>query len=262
MLVRPPRPRISANGLVAWYPFDETVQVRDSSGNRLNATSTTAVTPVGGIGAPPTRGSFQRGALKFDGSTSQIVLPNITAMSGTTARSLLAWINTTTISAGSRTIYTSGAGAAGGDTWGVYINTITSGNVYCFGNGVDFDAAATVIAANRWMHVAVVYDGGLVDTTNSHIYVNGVAKSVTAAGAASINSTNTNFGIGYDPNNAGRVFSGAIDDLRLYDRALSAGEVLSVYAEAFQPLQDIETIALQIVPTQPAPLTLMGQIWM
>ncbi|HEU0274611.1 MAG TPA: LamG domain-containing protein [Candidatus Udaeobacter sp.] len=74
------------------------------------------------------------------------------------------------------------------------------------------------LAANTWTHLAGTYDG-----TTLRFYVNGVQVSSRAqTGAISI-STNA-LQIGGD-SIYGQYFSGIIDDVRVYSRALSATEI-------------------------------------
>ena len=75
------------------------------------------------------------------------------------------------------------------------------------------------IPANTWTHVAIVYN----DAANSTvIYVNGTAvASKYETGSLQVN--NEPVRIGLNPLNA--YFDGEIDELRIYERALTAAEI-------------------------------------
>jgi len=73
----------------------------------------------------------------------------------------------------------------------------------------------------RWTHLAVTYDGGAV-----RLYVNGVEASSQRA-SGTIRSTADPLWIGGN-RPYGEYFNGVIDDVRIYDRALSPVEVRDV----------------------------------
>jgi len=69
-----------------------------------------------------------------------------------------------------------------------------------------------------------------------HLYINGnevsYSQQDTGSGSlASVNSYNQHIGVRYSPatTNYDRYFEGAIDDVRIYDYALSSSEVLNLY---------------------------------
>jgi hypothetical protein len=87
--------------------------------------------------------------------------------------------------------------------------------------------ADNVITLNEWQHVAVTYDGSSVND-DPIIYINGVAQTVTEAQAPSGSReapNSTTFIGGYTDQN----FDGIIDDVRIYNRILSADEISAIY---------------------------------
>ena len=72
------------------------------------------------------------------------------------------------------------------------------------------------------MHVAATYDG-----TTIRLYVNGVQEGGNLAGPASIATNNLALGIGAQPDGATNL-QGAMDDVRLYNTALSASEIAAL----------------------------------
>lgn len=87
-----------------------------------------------------------------------------------------------------------------------------------------FDSTATV-PLNAWTHVAIRFSSG-----SQRIFING-----TAAGSATFSGTprtnNLPFQVGQDQGLGGRYFNGALDELRVYSRALSDAEVLALTQE-------------------------------
>ena len=84
--------------------------------------------------------------------------------------------------------------------------------------GADLDCTGTQcpISTGTWYHVASTWDG-----TTRKLFVNGVLKRSDTPGAN--NATAANFHIGKTC--CSEFFSGLIDDVAIYTRALSAGEV-------------------------------------
>jgi hypothetical protein len=74
-----------------------------------------------------------------------------------------------------------------------------------------------------WTHVVMTHDG-----TMDRIYMNGAQVNEKAYSGA-LNKTSHPFGIGYDPIDKGNYFDGALDEVQIYNRALTADEVLGLY---------------------------------
>jgi hypothetical protein len=106
-----------------------------------------------------------------------------------------------------------------------------TGQIGLWGGCQDWSAA--LYATNgAWSFVAIVYENGTI-----RIFKNGAWGSVTGSALA---TTASKLWIGGETVNNGAsfrsTFRGTIDDVRLYDRALSVGEVESLYAvEAVRP---------------------------
>jgi len=78
---------------------------------------------------------------------------------------------------------------------------------------------ATAVGFDEWHHVAGVFDG-----SNIMIYLDGVLDG-SAATTVPIGINTANMLIGENPEATGRYWDGLIDELKIYDRALSEGEV-------------------------------------
>jgi len=97
-------------------------------------------------------------------------------------------------------------------------------------DGTNNDAAQSSggITAGNWHHVAAVYDGA-----NIIVYADGVAGSpVTRTAAIPVNTNNVV--VGRRADGAFDHFTGTIDDVRIYSRALSAAEIIAL-AERREP---------------------------
>lgn len=90
-------------------------------------------------------------------------------------------------------------------------------------------ASSTIPVANRWYHVAGVYDASAKQV---RIYVNGVLDGQASAPAGSFaNNGPLSFGFAKWNGNRADGTDAALDDVRVYDKALTAAEVLGVYNE-------------------------------
>ena len=94
-----------------------------------------------------------------------------------------------------------------------------------------FLSASGLITAGKWQHVAVTYDktSGL-----STFYLNGVAVTQTNLGSFIPETTFTNLVLGArtafnSVANPANVFAGEMDEISVYNRALSANEIASIY---------------------------------
>ncbi|MCC6461764.1 MAG: fibronectin type III domain-containing protein [Saprospiraceae bacterium] len=80
------------------------------------------------------------------------------------------------------------------------------------------------LPVGQWRHVVMVHDG-----VKDKIFINGVlANSKDVVGK--LNSTKQPLGIGNNPIDAGNYFKGSLDDIQLYNRALSDPEVAALFA--------------------------------
>ena len=93
---------------------------------------------------------------------------------------------------------------------------------------------STVLSANTWYHFVIVFD-----STNSDIiqcYVNGSAETMSIIGTPSgtfsgnINNSSIPITIGRrDSGGGGWYMNGKIDQVRLFNKALSSSEVTTLY---------------------------------
>lgn len=111
------------------------------------------------------------------------------------------------------------------------------------GSAINFNYGDTDINLNddAWHHVAFTYPGG--ELSNVKMYVDGAEVETDAAGNTEVMNTvedRMTIGSRGDAAFALKWWSdGAMDDLRVYDYALSETEIGSVYAGGFLSISDI-----------------------
>jgi Concanavalin A-like lectin/glucanases superfamily len=110
-------------------------------------------------------------------------------------------------------------GQGSGVIYSLYANQDTTRPVGQVSIGGEKNAVGTAaLALNTWSHLAVTYDGSAL-----RLYVNGAVVATTAV-AGSIPTSNGALRMGGN-SVWGEWFGGLLDDVRIYNRALSAGEI-------------------------------------
>ncbi len=157
------------------------------------------------------------GAIELDGD-DLILVKGYKGITGSAPRTSTAWIKTTDAPGN---IMWWGKKDEPGGMWDVRVNGAGKLRVQVDGGGI---SGNTVINTSEWVHVAAVLPPGGNNTEDVLLYVNGVLETDVAIGSHVLNTAiGANFRIGAD--NSGNYFSGQLDDVRVYDRALSAEEI-------------------------------------
>jgi hypothetical protein len=197
-----------APGLVAWWPAE--ANAIDLAGTNHGTLRNGAAFVPGKVGH----------AFSFDGADDQVSIPespaiNISQMPRWT---ITAWIKPATFTGQTwPTIYSEGRwGASLGlsDGTGKLESWINSGNQSVSTNSVPL---------NEWSHVALAYDG-----TQRLFYINGVIAGTGSAPAVNADANGSAIGdVTHSPNSS--RFNGLIDELDLYNRALSDLELRAIF---------------------------------
>ena len=156
-------------------------------------------------------------ALSFDGVNDSVRINDANDIDLTTGMTLEAWVRPTVLGNSWRTVLLKEQ--TGHMTYALYASTDNgrpTGQAYV---GGERNARATAaLPVNTWTHLATTYDGA-----NLRLYVNGTQAATTAlSGAMAVSTGPLKVG-----GNAlwSEWFAGLIDDVRVYDRALSATEI-------------------------------------
>ena len=202
---------LASGGAVAGWGLNEGTgaTAADSTGNGNTATL------VNGTGW--TTGKYG-GALLFDGVDDRARVSDSSSLDLTNAATFEAWVYPTAVPADWRTIlqkevdayFFTASGGGGG-------NLPTSGGTFS-GVCCTYVAGTAVLPVNIWTHLAATYDGSQL-----RFYVNGLlVASKAASGAFPVNT-----GFLWIGGNAvyGEHFKGKLDELRVYDKALTLAEI-------------------------------------
>jgi hypothetical protein len=201
--------------LVAAYSFDEGTgtTVADITGHGNNGTIANATWT--------TSGKFGK-ALVFNGSSSLVTIPDSQSLRLTTGMSLEAWVNPPAVNSGWKDII-----YKGNDNY--YLEAFSPGGPPAIGiivGATHTEAFGTAtLTANTWTFLAATYDGNTL-----RFYVNGTQVSSQPRTGPIITSSNP-VQIGGD-SMWGHFLQGTIDEVRIYDVALTPGQIQADMATA------------------------------
>ena len=219
-----PAEAVSNQGLVGYWSFNEGTGTKttDFSGNGNTGTLSTS---GGGI---PTWTNGKRGkALDFDNSlAARVEVPTTPTLDLETALTISAWVKLDSLIT-DPIIFMRGDGA---ERWYFYLAStqrLTLGSL----NGGDFSFGIddnTTVPVGQWVHVVGVMDSTQSGSNRIKLYKNGVeitAKSVQWTNGFDSTDGTADIGSGVTLDK----WDGQIDEVRIYNRALSAAEVLELY---------------------------------
>ena len=217
------------NGLVAYYQFNG--NANDASGNGNNGTAVN-VTPV------PDRLGQPNMALGFDGVDSHIEAPK--SLPDMSSASFSVWLYSDhfpTASESYHMVFFDGDPTPDRDF--LLEMQFNVGLMFrCKDNAVGF-IPMSLLRTQSWMSVIGVADAA---AGKMSLWLDGVLVATTNSFTGNANQGyHYKFDIGYswDGVYLGRYFAGRIDELRIYNRALSSDEVKQLYAIESGPRVDL-----------------------
>ncbi len=212
---------VPTNGLVGWWGFNG--NANDESGNSNNGTVTGATLSTDRFGNTNT-------AYSFNGTSNYIDAPlttplNTNNISGLT---LSGWCNLNSLSAITAILCVSDA--ASSLLYGMGYDGQTT-QKFWGNNGVDGSAATMSInglgnpVINTWYNVVITYD---YSNNSSKLYINGSLQNQSSVVLNRPIITNVHIGA-WVTFNGYWYANGKLDDLGIWNRALTANEITTVY---------------------------------
>ncbi|MHC4566035.1 MAG: LamG domain-containing protein [Planctomycetota bacterium] len=206
---------ITDPNLVGWWMFEDasgTVAV-DSSG--YDNYGTLQDDPQWTIG-------YDGGALSFDGVDDFVEVPHAEILTMDNEVTVMAWINTERHT------------GPGGVDWQGILSKSNNPRSYSFytqvSGALHFSAAGfgplstAQVPLNEWVHVCAMVIGGQVQ-----FYINGEDAGLSGSGVTLPGAADTaTVVIGRGNEGSSRSFLGMIDDVRIYNRALTQDEIMEV----------------------------------
>jgi O-glycosyl hydrolase len=200
---------------VVWYKADESSgsTLADSSGNGKTATLTGSYGFTTGVSG---------NAVNLTGGNASLPTGIVSALGDFT---IAAWIKPTSIDSWAR-VFDFGTGTSNY----MFFTPKTSDTslprfAITTGSGEQTINSSVAISASTWTHIAITLSGN-----TATLYINGVVAGVNTSMTlrpSSLGSTSQNY-IGKSQYSWDATFKGAVDDFRIYERALSVSEVTAL----------------------------------
>jgi|Napbiome12C3dose_1001474.scaffolds.fasta_scaffold00057_2 hypothetical protein len=222
---------VSNKSPVGYWKFDEgqgTVANNSSSqGSTLNGTLTSMASPATSTSGWTQSGKFGK-ALVFDGTNDYISITDPGASSALDMNgqiTISTWIKTSGANNYAGIIHKSNNSSTG-----YQLGMSTSSDIRAdLFKGTTYDNVSTSglnVEDNLWHSIIATYDG-----STAIIYVDGVKKASKAMSGYLQTNSNDNSAllIGNDDGAASRYFNGSIDEVKVYNYALTADEVKQDY---------------------------------
>ena len=213
----PPETLFPTAGLVGYYKFEQNTNDGSGSGNN---------------GTPQAGFSYSADAMEdlnsgqFDGNGGRVVVPNGSSQSITGNMTLAAWIKVQSPSFASRPNIIAKSFNNG---YRLRFNTDGTLNLL-LGNGTSSPTqfnGTQIVSFNQWVHVAAVI-GFNSGTVTVKFYVNGTPDSTVPTAALSAIQAGTGslvLGTRVDQTSSTESLNGRLDQVTIYNRALSAEEI-------------------------------------
>ncbi len=211
-------------GLVAYYPFSG--NANDASGNGHNGTVYGATLTIDRFGNP-------NSAYSFDGVGDYVRIPNAPDLDGMDSLTLSVWVKTNggaqEMEVLNKYIHNSGSQLddsynIGIDGWGPLVVF-----QYATKDAYVIKISNDPLPIDSWHHIVGVYTGA-----EGSIYVDGSKVALSRndpdpGGPLNSITADLLIGCGEESGSLVKFFAGKIDDVRIYNRALTANEALELY---------------------------------
>ncbi|VVB76229.1 Concanavalin A-like lectin/glucanases superfamily protein [uncultured archaeon] len=197
---------IHPTNLVAYWQLNGSTA--DSSSSGINGTWSGGASYADGI--------FNRQGANFNGSR-YISSATINLPTGASPRTVAAWFKANSL------------GSAGLVTYGAYVDhqefglQLQNSHLFFWGHGDDYEASTTTLRTGAWYHAAATFDG-----TTVLLYLNGRLEGTYTP---SLNTVASTLRIGSGSAQEGDYFNGLIADAAIWNAALSAEDINSLYTQ-------------------------------
>ncbi|MEN9959430.1 MAG: hypothetical protein RLZZ474_1674 [Bacteroidota bacterium] len=207
-----------SNGLITYLPLNGNSRDYSNSSNHLTGPATKT---AGRFGIANT-------AYLFNGSNNYLtlLLPK-NLPTNNAPYSISVWFKA---NVWNREMAIMGYGPSSASAASNYVKTMPNAGLLHYHWNLDFTITRTIFT-NSWRHLVITYDGG-----TERYYINGQLVANWAHGASPlfVNPSVLSVGarvVNASSNDIKEYFNGSVDELRIYNRTLSASEAYSLYAQ-------------------------------
>jgi arylsulfatase A-like enzyme len=208
-----------------WFPFN---QVSGLSTDEAGGAYTAALVGFTNDPGQWVPGKWNK-ALQFDGVANQAVITGYKGILGTSNRTVAAWLRTTNVGS-----FLSWGVKTSGQKW---IMRVQNENGAAGALRVEVEGGYIVgsydLRDGQWHHVAAVFTNNFANVTNIALYVDGARETVSAQSPVTLDTV-AGGDLQFGTDIQSRYFVGTLDEVRIFNRALAAGEVASLYSATNQ----------------------------
>ena len=175
----------------------------------------------------PTYDSANGGCIIFDGVDDYNLAPNNSSLQPPISLTLECTLNPSSIVNGSWMIAYTGADSGAFVQYGFRVAATNRLSGYIKSSGSIAQTFGDTLSVGTWIHGTLTYDG-----TSANLYCNGILRAITAiSGAMDYNAYGSPYFLTIGRKNSidGQYFNGKFAAARVYNRALSAIEILQNY---------------------------------
>jgi hypothetical protein len=216
---------VPTNGLVGYWPFNGNANDASGSGNNGTVNGATLTTDRNGVA---------NNSYNFDGVNNYIEVLSSPSLCVSSEYTISGWVNVTNFNSGGFPYQPSIISKiANGDWDGGYeirvLNNASNTGSYFGTSGIIGGFFINILQDNhnieQWYHLAVVYNG-----TEIKLFINNIiVASTTATGNLQTSSIPLRFGRRGGAGIYNCWYSGKIDDIGIWNRALTQAEITGLY---------------------------------
>ena len=166
-------------------------------------------------------------SMSFDGSNDYIDAGSISALSNVSQYSVSLWANIDTNASGPLRFF--GNRESSGSYYGIGADIDLSASLYFYLNGgpsyptVQVSSVSNYVTAGTWFHLVCTFNAG-----QGYVYIDGVQRG-SGTGGSTTDTTTASLYIGQDPINTNSYFYGLIDEVGIWNTALTSTQVSEIY---------------------------------
>lgn len=237
--------------LVLFLPFDGNINTTiptayDYSAYKLNGTfvNATAAACFTNGACPSWVGGIFMNATEYDGLGDYVNAGNESVLR-VQSHTISLWAKTNGTAEDHRAMIGKAYGTGGSNSFLIYLHSDETIRGYIETSAGTSDLRGSSLSGNTWYHIAQTYDGSTLK-----LYVNGVQVN-SSSNSGTVRYDDSNVTIGADDNNGNSTagmtffFNGSIDEVMIFNRALSSAEILFLYETSLKkitPAGEIQSI--------------------
>src|SRR3990167_3141820 len=204
------------SGMVSWWRAEN--DANDFVGTNNGAMTNGATFAAGKVGQ----------AFSFDGVDDEVVVPHNANLNTGSQITIDAWVNASSYGHGRPIAQKRSSSNVGGYTFETTHSPWAPDYglhwvIWIGGTWYDLETPANVLTNSAWYHVAATFDG-----TTMKVYVNGLEKDRKSVSGV-IDAVTDDFVIGRNVVDTSFAWHGLIDELEIFNRALTDSEISDIY---------------------------------